>query len=285
MPARWVIAGFVLVLVGATTGVAIHTYLYRIRRETGECQRESLSLRTLDLLNTDKSGTVLGGPTTTFESSTVKFVDWRATFDNHLQGSQSTRYRLDSTYKFPTGQSYTVDDCQMICENQKQVTFTGRIGNSKGGAFLPGNYTINFVLNGRSFTQKAFKVFTRVLDPGWHLLVAPPACSTKMLPDRVVSGGAPISEWISWQRYESQRDCQAAQRRVMRQALLIDKQRPFKLPRLLGPDQREFEVHLIEGIFPICVASDDPCLTGIGTSSPSKDCSPFSYFSQFESNH
>jgi hypothetical protein len=71
----------------------------------------------------------------------------------------------------------------------------------------------------------------------------------------------------------------------MRQALLIDKQRAFKLPRLLGPDQREFEVHLIEGIFPICVASDDPCLTGISTSSPSKDCSLSSYFSQFESNH
>lgn len=172
----------------------------------------------------------------------------------------------------------------MISENQKQVTFTGRIGNSKGGAFLPGNYTINFVLNGRSFTQKAFKVVMRELDSGWYLLVAPPACSTKTLPYRVVSGGAPISEWISWQRYESQRDCQATQRRVMRQALLIDKQRAFKLPRLLGPDQREFEVHLIEGIFPICVASDDPCLTDIGTSSPSKDCS-LSYFSQFESNH
>ena len=64
----------------------------------------------------------------------------------------------------------------------------------------------------------------------------------------------------------------------MRQALLIDKKSAFKLPRLLGPEQREFEVHLIEGIFPICVASDDPCLTGIGTSSPSKDCSLFLLF-------
>jgi hypothetical protein len=58
-----------------------------------------------------------------------------------------------------------------------------------------------------------------------------------------------------------------------------------ELHRPLKSDQREFEVHLIEGIFPICVASDDPCLTGIGTSSPGKDCSLFSYFSQFESNH
>ena len=285
VPARSVIAGFVLVLVGAAAGVATHAYLNRIQRETEERQRESLRLRTLDLLNTDESGAVLGGPTTTFESSTVKFVDWRATFDYRLQKSQSTRYRLDSAYKFPTGQSYTVDDCQVISENQKQVTFTGRIGNSKGGAFLPGSYTINFLLNGRPFTQKAFKVVTRMLDPGWYLLVAPAARSTKTLPYRVVSGGAPISEWVSWQRYESQRDCQAAQRRVMRQALMIDKQRTFKLPLLLGPDQREFEVHRIQGIFPICVASDDPCLTGIGTSSSRKDCSLLSYFSQFESNH
>jgi hypothetical protein len=64
----------------------------------------------------------------------------------------------------------------------------------------------------------------------------------------------------------------------MRQALLLDKQRAFKLHRPLGSDQREFEVHLIEGIFPICVASDDPCLTGIGTSSPGKDCSSFPTF-------
>ena len=283
MPARSLIAGFVVVLVGAAAGVATHAYLNRIRRETERRQSESLSLRTLDLLNTDKSGTLLGGPTTTFEASTVKFVGWRATFDNRLRGSQSTRYRIDSTYKFPAGHSYTVDDCQMISEDQKQVTFTGRIGNSKGGAFLPGNYTINFLLNGRPFTQKAFKVVIRRLDPGWYLLVAPPAPSTKMLPYRVVSGGAPISEWVSWQRYESQWDCQAAQRRVMRQASLVSKQRAFKLPRLLGPDQREFETHLIEGILPICVASDDPCLTGIGTSSPRKDCSLSSYFSQFES--
>jgi hypothetical protein len=127
VPARWVIAGFVLVLVGAAAGVAIHAYQYRIRGERGQRQRESLSLRTLDLLNTDKGGTVLGGPTTTFELSTVKFVGWRATLDSRLQGSQPTRYRLDSTYKFPAGQSYTVDDCQMISENQNQVTFTGRM--------------------------------------------------------------------------------------------------------------------------------------------------------------
>jgi hypothetical protein len=278
VPARWVIAGFVLVLVGAAAGVAIHAYQYRIRGERGQRQRESLSLRTLDLLNTDKGGTVLGGPTTTFELSTVKFVGWRATLDSRLQGSQPTRYRLDSTYKFPAGQSYTFDDCQMISENQNQVTFTGRIGNSKGGAFLSGYYTINFVLNGRSFTQKAFRVVKRALDPGWYLLVAPPASSTKTLPYRVVSGGASISEWVSWQRYESRRDCQAAQRRVMRQALLLDKQRAFKLPRPLGPDQREFETHLIEGTFPIWVASDDPCLTGIGTVHQAKTALSFPTF-------
>jgi hypothetical protein len=172
--ARAITAGVLLVLVGAAVGIATHVYFNRT--ETEERQRESLRLRTLDLLNTDKIGTVLGGPTTTFESSTVKFVDWRATFDSRLRGSQSQRYRVDSTYKFPTGESYTVDDCQMISETQKQVTFTGRIGNSKGGAFLPGNYTISFLLNGRPFIQRSFKVVARMLDPGWYLLVVRLRC-------------------------------------------------------------------------------------------------------------
>jgi len=64
----------------------------------------------------------------------------------------------------------------------------------------------------------------------------------------------------------------------MRQALLLDKQRAFKLPRPLGPDQREFETHLIEGTFPIWVASDDPCLTGIGTVHQAKTALSFPTF-------
>ena len=244
----------------------------------GQRQRESLSLRTLDLLNTDNGGTVLGGPTTTFELSTVEFVGWRATLDSRLQGSQPTTLSARLDLQVPSRSVVHSRRLSDDIRKPKPGDLHRKDGNSKGGAFLPGYYTINFVLNGRSFAQKAFRVVKRALDPGWYLLVAPPASSTKTLPYRVVSGGASISEWVSWQRYESRRDCQAAQRRVMRQALLLDKQRAFKLHRPLGSDQREFEVHLIEGIFPICVASDDPCLTGIGTSSPGKDCSSFLLF-------
>ncbi len=40
----------------------------------------------------------------------------------------------------------------------KTVTFSGRVGNSRGGAFLPGTYTVNFYLNGQYFDAKKFEV-------------------------------------------------------------------------------------------------------------------------------
>ena len=40
----------------------------------------------------------------------------------------------------------------------KTVTFSGRVGNSRGGAFLPGTYTVNFYLNGQYFGAKKFEV-------------------------------------------------------------------------------------------------------------------------------
>jgi hypothetical protein len=43
------------------------------------------------------------------------------------------------------------------------VTFSGRVGNSRGGAFLPGTYTVNFYLNGQYFGAKKFDV---VADAG-----------------------------------------------------------------------------------------------------------------------
>ena len=40
----------------------------------------------------------------------------------------------------------------------RAVTFSGRVGNSRGGAFLPGTYTVNFLLNGQSFAERRFQV-------------------------------------------------------------------------------------------------------------------------------
>src|SRR5260370_20180745 len=45
----------------------------------------------------------------------------------------------------------------------RAVTFSGRVGNSRGGAFLPGTYTVNFLLNGQAFAERRFQV---VADAG-----------------------------------------------------------------------------------------------------------------------
>jgi hypothetical protein len=51
------------------------------------------------------------------------------------------------------------------------VTFSGRVGNSAGGAFLPGTYTVNFYLNGQYFAQKRFEVLA---DTGGSPYAMPP---------------------------------------------------------------------------------------------------------------
>ena len=38
------------------------------------------------------------------------------------------------------------------------VTFSGCVGNSRGGAFLPGTYTVDFYLNGQYLAAKKFEV-------------------------------------------------------------------------------------------------------------------------------
>jgi hypothetical protein len=47
----------------------------------------------------------------------------------------------------------------------KSVTFSGRVGNSRGGAFLPGVYTVNFYLNGQYFGAKKFQVLADAAGP------------------------------------------------------------------------------------------------------------------------
>ena len=47
----------------------------------------------------------------------------------------------------------------------KTVTFSGRVGNSRGGAFLPGTYTVNFYLNGQYFDAKRFEVLADAGGP------------------------------------------------------------------------------------------------------------------------
>jgi hypothetical protein len=123
-----------------------------------------LQLETIEFVNSAQDGTVLAGPSGVFNVSKVLFVAWRVTFENRLAGLDTNQYRVDATYLAPDGSTIgSVNDIQTVRKNQQRAVFSGRVGNSAGGAFLPGQYTVNFYLNGRYVAQRKFRV---VLDAG-----------------------------------------------------------------------------------------------------------------------
>ncbi|MDO8432570.1 MAG: protein kinase [Candidatus Binatus sp.] len=123
-----------------------------------------LELRNIEFLNTTKTGTAISGATTEFDASKVLFVGWQATFDNRLYKLEANQYRVDAAYIGADGRTLgSVNDFQPVSPSMKTVTFSGRVGNSRGGAFLPGTYTVNFYLNGQYFSEKKFRV---VADAG-----------------------------------------------------------------------------------------------------------------------
>ena len=118
-----------------------------------------LSLREISFHNTTKTGTPLSGASGTFDMSKVLFIGWQVSFNNELYKLESSQYRLDAAYISPDGSTLgSVNDFQQVSPSQKTVTFSGRVGNSRGGAFLPGTYTVNFYLNGQYFAEKKFTV-------------------------------------------------------------------------------------------------------------------------------
>ncbi len=124
-----------------------------------ERRRKPLELANIEFLNTTKTGTPLSGPTSTFNVSKVLFVGWQITFRNRLYNLDANQYRIDAAYLAPDGRMLgSVNDWRAAPPSQKTVTFSGRVGNSAGGAFLPGTYTVNFYLNGQYLTQKNFRV-------------------------------------------------------------------------------------------------------------------------------
>jgi serine/threonine protein kinase len=129
-----------------------------------ERMRRPLSLKGIEFINSTKDGTVLSGPSSVFNVSKVLFVGWRAIFDNRLYGLNNNQYRVDAAYIGPDGGTLgSVDDIQTIKQSNNRAIFSGRVGNSAGGAFLPGQYTVNFYLNGQYFAQRNFRV---VADAG-----------------------------------------------------------------------------------------------------------------------
>jgi serine/threonine protein kinase len=122
-------------------------------------RRKPLQFAGIEFVNSTKSGTPLAGPTSTFNASKVLFVDWRITFDNRLYNLDAGQYRVDAAYIAPDGRTLgSVDDVRIVPATSRTATFSGRVGNSAGGAFLPGQYTVNFYLNGQYVAQKKFRV-------------------------------------------------------------------------------------------------------------------------------
>jgi Protein kinase domain len=129
-----------------------------------ERMRRPLALRGIDFVNSTKDGTAISGPTNVFNVSKVLFVGWRAVFENRLFGLDNNEYRVDAAYIGPDGSTLgSVDDVQTVKRANDRATFSGRVGNSAGGAFLAGQYTVNFYLNGQYFAQRKFRV---VADAG-----------------------------------------------------------------------------------------------------------------------
>ncbi len=131
-----------------------------------ERMHRPLQLEQIVFLNTTKDGTSLSPPTNVFSVSKVLFVGWRITFGNRLFRLNSNRYEIDAAYVAPDGSTLgSVQDVQVVNPGDARVTFTGRVGNSAGGAFLPGKYTVNFYLNGQYFARRSFSVINDVGIP------------------------------------------------------------------------------------------------------------------------
>ena len=129
-----------------------------------ERRAKPLQLRSINFLNTTKTGTALSGATDSFSVSKVLFIGWQVNFENRLYKLEPGQYRVDAAYIGPDGRTLgSVNDFQPVSTSMRSVTFSGRVGNSRGGAFLPGTYTVNFYLNGQYFDAKKFEV---VADTG-----------------------------------------------------------------------------------------------------------------------
>ena len=131
-----------------------------------ERRAKPLQLRSINFLNTTKTGTALSGATDSFEVGKVLFVGWEVSFDNRLYKLEPGQYRVDAAYIGPDGRTLgSVNDFQPVSPSMRTVTFSGRVGNSRGGAFLPGTYTVNFYLNGQYLGAKKFEVLADAAGP------------------------------------------------------------------------------------------------------------------------
>jgi hypothetical protein len=145
-------------------------------------RRRPLELLSIAFRNTTKSGAAVSGATQTFDAAKVLFVGWELSFKNRLYGLDMNQYRVDAAYVAPDGHTLgSVDDVRMVSEKSRTATFSGRIGNSSGNAFLPGVYNVNFYLNGQYLAQRKFRVVSTTASLSPSIGLPPPPSSSSGL--------------------------------------------------------------------------------------------------------
>ncbi len=124
-----------------------------------ERSKEPLSLVSVRFFNTAKDGSRLSQSASSFGASKLRFVAWEADFQNQLHDLLPSYHRVTATYYAPNGQILgTVEEGKEVSDKVEKVTFTARIGNASGSAFSPGDYKVDFYVNGYPLSPEKFTV-------------------------------------------------------------------------------------------------------------------------------
>ena len=124
-----------------------------------ERSKEPLSLVSVRFFNTAKDGSRLSQSASSFGASKLRFVAWEADFQNQLHDLLPSYHRVTATYYAPNGQILgTVEEGKEVSDKAEKVTFTARIGNASGSAFSPGDYKVDFYVNGYPLSPEKFTV-------------------------------------------------------------------------------------------------------------------------------
>ena len=124
-----------------------------------ERSKKPLELVNLRFLTLSEEGKPLSPGGNVFPAPHMRFVWWEAQFHNRLRGFAPAYHRVEATYYGPNGQLLgTVQDTKEVAPDADEVTFSARIGNPSGGAFVPGSYRVDFSVNGRPLLSKQFTV-------------------------------------------------------------------------------------------------------------------------------
>src|SRR5258705_3418162 len=95
-----------------------------------ERRAKPLSLRSIDFLNTTKTGARISGATNSFEVSKVLFVGWEVKFDNRLYRLQPNHYQGETVYIRPHQRNLgDHDQFQPLSAHMTAATFSEPLSN------------------------------------------------------------------------------------------------------------------------------------------------------------